>query len=701
MLKAVSRKIFYSLAILASAGLAATSCGAGKELAEGEHKLVQNRVEMIGGGLGASEVSSYIKQQPSAFSLLNKKAVVFNPKLMQSSAENIKSHLDYLGYYNSDVTTYVTFKKDKAYASYLVSPGERYRISELRYVLPERGSFAEDFLSDTTNVSIHPGDYLSEALLEAESERSAAVMRTKGYYGFSKNYFFFEADTLSGPDAVVLEMKINEYTRNESPSSAQPFRKSSISDVTLSHSAALPFKDRILRELNTVKPGTMYDESEINNTYRRLSALKVFNSVGVELTQTDTSHVRCDINLSESRVQGFKVELEASTNSTGLMGVSPQLTYHHKNIFHGGEWLNLSFLGNFQFKLNDNTSSNEVGASAGLSLPRFLGLPYSHFKGPNIPRTEFKASYSYQDRPEYTRSMISTSYGYSGSMRNGKLSYQLFPLQVSIVRLFDLDPEFYKDLERNPFMRYSYQNHFDAGVGGILYYANSNAAGSGYARGLVDLSGNALSLLKGYMKTNENGEGLIWGAPFTQYVKGEINVGKTWNLGLDGSHSIATRFIAGAGYAYGNSTAIPFEKQFYCGGANSMRGWQARALGPGRSEGNHSFSIPSQTGDVKLEANLEYRYNIFWKLGGAVFTDVGNVWSWDQSSPDGCFSSDFYKSLAADWGLGLRCDLNFFVVRIDMGMKIYDPMLEGSWLGPRQWLKKDGFALHFGVGYPF
>jgi len=701
MLKAVFRKIIHSFAILASAGLAVTSCGVGKGLAEGEYELVQNKVVMIGGGLGANEVGSYIKQQPSGIFLLKRKPVVFNPRLMESSAENIKSHLDYLGYYNSEVTDYVTIKKNKAYATYLVTPGERYRISEIRYSVPERGTFADDFYSDTTNVSIHPGDFLSEALLEAESERSAAFMRTKGYYGFSKNYFFFEADTLSGPDAVVLEMKVNEYTRNESPSSAQPLRKSTISDVTLSHSAALPFKDKILRELNTVKPGTMYDESVINNTYRRLSALKVFNSVGVELTQTDTSHVRCDINLSESRVQGFKVELEASTNSSGLMGVSPQLSYHHKNIFHGGEWLNLSFLGNFQFKLNDNTSSNEVGASAGLSLPRFLGIPYSHFKGPNIPRTEIKASYSYQDRPEYTRSMLSTSYGYSGSMRNGKVSYQLYPLQVSIVRLFDLDPEFYKDLERNPFMRYSYQNHFDAGVGSILYYANSTAAGSGYARGLIDLSGNALSLLKGYMKTNESGKGLIWGAPFTQYVKGEINLGKTWNLGLDAGHSIAARFIAGAGYAYGNSTAIPFEKQFYCGGANSMRGWQARALGPGRCEDNHSFSIPSQTGDVKLESNLEYRFNIAWKLGGALFTDVGNVWCWDESNPEGRFGKDFYKSLAADWGFGLRCDLSFFVVRIDMGMKLYDPVLAGAWLGPGRWLKKDGFALHFGVGYPF
>lgn len=710
MTKATLRKVFSILAVTAGVGFAISSCGAGLELAEGEYELKQNRIAILGGELASRDVSPYIKQQPSGFSLLRKKPVPFSPRLMESSAENIKSHLDYLGYYNSNVQTYVTIRKDKAYASYLISPGERYRISEIRYALPDRGHFAEDFYADTSNISIHPGDYLSEAVLEAESERSAAAMRTKGYYGFNKNYYFFEADTLSGPDAVVLEMRVNEYTRNESPSSAQPFRKSTISDVTLSHSASLPFKEKILRELNTVRPGTMYDESEINKTYHRLSELKVFNSVGIELTQTDTSHVRCDINLSESRIQGFKVELEASTNSTGLMGISPQLTYHHKNIFHGGEWLNLSFLGNFQFKLNDNTSSNEVGASAGLSLPRFLGVPYRHFAGQNIPRTEIKASFSYQDRPEYTRSMLSLSYGYSGSTGNGHISYQVYPLQANIVRLFDLDADFSHILVYNPFMRYAYQNHFDAGMGGLVYYSRPSPSSMSYVRTSFDLSGNALSLFNHVLQHNENGQSLIWGVPFTQFVKGEVNAGKTWKLGLEGTHSIATRVIAGVGRAYGNSTAVPFEKQFYCGGANSMRGWQARALGPGSSPVNDLFSIPSQTGDIKLEANLEYRFGLLWKLNGAVFTDVGNVWNWDSDIEGMDFGKDFYKTLAADWGFGLRCDLGFFVVRVDMGMKVYDPSRlsgipdiepQSAWLNPSQWLKRDGFAVHFGVGYPF
>ena len=171
--------------------------------------------------------------------------------------------------------------------------------------------------------------------------------------------------------------------------------------------------------------------------------MRMFSGVNVSLNPRDSGIVDCDINLTRSRMQGFKVNMEGSTNSTGLIGISPQLNYYHKNIFHGAQWLNLGFLGNFQFKYDDRSvKSNEFGVSAGLSFPEFLGLPNSIFKGPSVPRTEINASYNYQNRPEYTRNMISTSYGYSGSLRNGKSFYQFYPIQAKIVRLTNLDTNF-------------------------------------------------------------------------------------------------------------------------------------------------------------------------------------------------------------------------------------------------------------------
>ena len=199
---------------------------------------------------------------------------------------------------------------------------------------------------------------------------------------------------------------------------------------------------------------------------------------------------------------------------------------------------------------------------------------------------------------------------------------------------------------------------------------------------------------------------MIWNTPFSQYVRGELTIGKTWRFGRNDGQAIATRFLVGAGYAYGNSTALPFEKHFYSGGANSLRGWQARSVGPGLAPLDRTFIIANQTGDMKLEANVEYRFKMFWKVDGAVFIDAGNVWTLrDTGSENNTASklmmSTFAESIAANWGVGIRLDLNFLVLRLDMGMRLHDPAREQKWLRPGQWLKRDGYAVHFGVGYPF
>ncbi|MBR2747095.1 MAG: BamA/TamA family outer membrane protein [Bacteroidales bacterium] len=196
---------------------------------------------------------------------------------------------------------------------------------------------------------------------------------------------------------------------------------------------------------------------------------------------------------------------------------------------------------------------------------------------------------------------------------------------------------------------------------------------------------------------------IIWNVPYAQYVRGELQLGQTIRLGGGEGQAVALRFLIGAGYGYGNSTTVPFEKQFYAGGASSMRGWQARALGPGGVEPwTEYFLIPSQTGDFKMEANIEYRFPIVWKLEGALFADMGNVWELRKSEwfSNSSFSFD---TIAADWGLGIRVNLDFILVRIDMGTKVYEPCrpADERLIGPAEWLKRDNFALHFGVRYPF
>ncbi|MDE6871089.1 MAG: BamA/TamA family outer membrane protein [Bacteroidales bacterium] len=729
------KRFAYTISILSLLAVS-FSCSTTKVLQDGEYRLAKNKIEVSNDKKFAiSQIEPYLKQKPNSYIVLgwnpflnvynwqNGKGkgwdkfiqkigvapVVYDPDMVESSITNVKNRLEYLGYYGSKVSSKVEVHKKKVTVKYDIELGKRFVISDISYSTPG-GEFGSDYFADTSSVTIRKGDYLSEAALEKETARSSEYLRNKGYYSFNKNYFFFEADTTSVRDSALLELTINEYTRNETEKDAVPFRKFKVNNVDVTYPKSLKVRESAIRNLNTIIPGDIYSETNINNTYSRLSALRIFSSINIEMNQVDTNLVDCSIKLAQTRLQGFKVNLETSVNSTGLMGVSPQVSYYHKNIFHGGEWLSLSFMGNFQFKFNDPARSTEFGVSGGLSFPKFLGLPYRIFNGPSIPRTDVNLSYNYQNRPEYTRNIISVSYGYSGSYR-GRLFYQAYPVQLSVIHLFNLDNAFSESLSNDPFMKNAYQNHFDLGLGTSLYYTTNTDVSPKtsffYTRLQFDLSGNLLSAFKPLMHKDGDGAGIIWNTPYSQYVRTELTVGKTWRFGRNNGQAIATRVVGGVGYAYGNSTALPFEKHFYVGGASSLRGWQARSVGPGTSPKDSSFVIPNQTGDIRLEANLEYRFKMFWKIDGAAFVDAGNVWTFRESADTESSrsslltASNFGKSIAMNWGAGIRLDLDFLVVRVDMGIKLHDPSREQRWVHPSQWFKRDGFAIHFGVGYPF
>ena len=728
-------KRFWRISAVLVAVIGLLSCSTTKVLQDNEYRLAKNTIEVKNDKhFNTNQLQAYLKQKPNSYFIFgwnpflnvynwqNGKGkgwdklvqkvgvapVVYDADQVDNTIANLENRLEYLGYYNSKVESQISVKRRKVNVTYNVTLGKRNPIESISYTVPAEGDFDEDFLADTSSLSVKVGDYLSEAALEAETERSSAVLRNKGFYTFNKNYYFFEADTISKPGSALLHLTINEYTRNESEKDASPIRKFFFKDVTITYPKTLNIREKVLRDLSTIHPGDPYSSDIVNQTYSRLSALKVFSSVNIGMNQVDTNLVDCSISVTQSKLQGIKLNLEASTNSSGLLGISPQISYYHKNIFRGGEWLNLSFMGNFQFMLRDAVRSNEFGVSGSLSFPKFFPLPYRYFKGA-VPRTDVNLTYNYQDRPEYTRNIIATSYGYNGSVGN-KFYYQAYPLQLNIVRLFNLDPDFYEDLADDPFLRNAYQNHFDLGSGLTLYYT-TNAESIPketyfYTRFQFDIAGNMLSLFNPLMKKDSNGSGIIWNTPYSQFVRSEITLGRTWIFGKNDGQSIATRLLAGAGFAYGNSSALPFEKHFYAGGSNSLRGWQARTVGPGLSQMDKTFVIPNQTGDMKLEANIEYRFNMFWKVAGAVFADAGNIWTLkDDGTESGKASmlrwDTFGESIAANWGVGLRLNFGFLLLRVDMGIKVHDPARENKWVTPNQWFKRDGYALHFGVGYPF
>ncbi|MBQ5985397.1 MAG: BamA/TamA family outer membrane protein [Bacteroidales bacterium] len=715
-------------------------CSTTRSLKEGEFRLAKNYVKVDDKSFNQRELQTYISQKPNTYligewnpflSLYNlsgqddtkplnrflrkigQAPVVYDPTKVDASIESMLNHLEYIGYYGSEVESDIRVHKKKVYVTYYVELGKRFVIDSVSYALPPSEEFREDFFADEPNVTVRSGQYLAASALEEETARGAAYFRTKGYYGFDKSQYVFEADTLKVPGHAFLKMSILEHGRNEPEENSVPPVKYSLGDVRISYSKDLPLRKSLMENLNMLRPGEPYNELAVNRTYSRLASLNLFSGVNISMDKRDSAIVDCDIRLRHSQLQGFKVNLEASTNSSGLIGISPQITYYHKNIFKGGERLNIGLKGNFQFKPKHHIRSTEFGASTSITFPKFLGIPTRLFPpSSSVPKTDIATSFNYQNRPEYTRTIISGSFGYSGSM-GSRFFFQFFPIQANIVRMFDIDPDFREQTQRDPFMRYAYQSHFDAGLGTILYYttdASVNPKDSyHYYRLGVDLSGNVLSLLNNAWPTDASGAHLVWGSPYSQYVRGEAQIGRTFVFGKGDAQAVALRLVAGAGYAYGNSSYLPFEKAFYAGGASSLRGWQARTVGPGNSKMNEYFIIPNQTGDLKLEFNAEYRFPMFWKFDGALFIDAGNIWSLYGSAPEEAkFKlSTLPQSVAMDWGTGIRLDLDFILVRIDMGFRLHDPVRDPGdrWINPFSkaiWKERSSiYALHFGVGYPF
>ena len=720
--------IFIGLCVLAAA-----SCSTTRSLSEGEYLLRKNTIQTDDPTFDVSGLGSYIGHKPNSYVLgvnpllsvynwsgngntsfkrflrkIGAEPVVYDSSKVEMSVANIANHLNYIGYYGSEVQSQVNVVKKKAYVTYSIKLGNRYKISEIDYELPTYGTFREEFLKDLPNSSVKEGEYLSESALEEEADRSAAYFRTLGYYGFTKSYYAFEADTLAGDGKAKLHFAIRDYALGDAPSSAREHKKYTLSEVRITHPENLKIRPSVLENLNILRPGQLYNETEINTNYSRFSSVGVLTGVNINLEPVSEDQVDCNISLRNSGLQGFKANLEGSFNSTGLFGISPQLTYYHRNIFHGGEQLNLGVKGNFQFKPKSDAYSTELSVSTSLRFPSFIGLPNRIFTGPNIPQTDISASFTYQDRPEFRRTVISTAFTYNGRIKD-HFYYQLSPFRANLTHLYNMDPEFLiKLLATNPFVLMAYMDNVDLGVGGMFYYTTDASSVPQtpyhYVRLATDVSGNVVSLFNRWLPQNEEGKHTIWNTPYAQYIRADLNLGKVFRFGKEDKHAVALHFEGGIAYGYGNSGTAPVEQQFYAGGAMSMRGWQARTLGPGNSETLTLFTIPSQIGEMKLEANVEYRFPLISKLEGALFVDAGNIWDLsNEEQPEALFRwSTFPSAIAMNWGFGARLNLNFLLIRVDMGIRLRDPMRpEGQrWVPSNEWLNGN-YAIHFGVGYPF
>lgn len=513
--------------------------------------------------------------------------------------------------------------------------------------------------------------------------------------------------------------------------------------LNIIHEGKLRLRPRILRQTIPLYANQLYDAERIDRTYTDLMATGYFKSARIAFTEhlpdpddstgyvsyigaaddsvhhayTREGYLTCRILGTPARRQSVKADLEGSTTSN-FYGLKATVGYQNRNIFRGAEALDLAFTTGYEFmKARDarKRRATEFGITAGLTLPRFL-LPghVRRYQWANQPKTKIEVSVNFQDRPYYRRTLSSAGLTYQWSNSNYS-SFALQPVQINQIEVRDLDTSFLmvedpnggQMLTPNRYLLASFQTQFIGGLSFGYVYNNQRRSLGGNATNIrfnLETAGNLIDAVEHafYRRPTDSEAYTIFGMPYSQYFRTDLSISRKWTLGE--VTALAGRIYGGVAMAYGNSTSVPFDRQFYCGGSDGMRGWAPRTLGQGSVPNPHSV-FPVQTGDVKLEANLEFRFPIWGLIHGATFLDAGNIW-YIRSNPDEYADEavfhfrNFYKQLGFNTGLGLRFDIKFAVLRLDWGIQLHNPNNPAGerWIHNFHW---ENTALQFGVGYPF
>ena len=677
--------------------------------------------------------------------------VIYDSTLTEASAEQLHTALSNRGFMNNTVTYRVDADsvKHKAIVNYDITLGEPYYIRSIDYDIPDE-SLREIILADTSRFNVRSGDLLNFNHLDEWRQGITENLRNHGYYAFNKEYITFIADTAADSRAVDLTLNSRDPYRNDHMpyyTEHEPFYVRDVvyvtdydpvamhdglwgaDTVTMSSGVkVIEGSERYLRpdvldECNHIEPGQLYNAEAITRTYRALGRLNILKQINIDvrpLGKVDgVLMVDTYVLLQPDKSQTVSVSLEG-TNSEGDLGFGVGLDYEHRNIFKGAEVLSAkakvsyeSISGNIGGLINNNYS--EYSTELGIRFPKFMA-PFlkRSFKRKIQASTLFTVNFDYQARPEYTRVIAGGGWRYQWTERSRRMSHTLTLLDLSVISVPKFNDEFF-DRITNPLLRYSYQDHLIMRMGYNFYRTNKaemNVLQMGRfqrdvftIRANAEMAGNVLYGLSHLTKQKADADGSYkaLGIRYSQYVKADADYSFTHYF--DRRQSIAFHVGAGVAVPYGNSDVLPFEKRFYSGGANSVRGWGVRTLGPGSYNSNNSLSnFIYQCGDIRFDVNLEYRAKLFWVVELGLFLDAGNIWTIKdyEDQPGGVFKfNKFYEQIAAAYGAGIRLDFKYFLVRVDMGMKAHNPASgQEHWplLHPR--FKRDS-EFHFSVGYPF
>lgn len=759
--------------------LVVSSCNATKHVPDGKYLLNKVHIEVDDNSFNKKELKNYLRQTPNheilggvKFQLaiynwsgkdstkwynkwvrkLGQAPVIYYPSLTEASKSQLRLALVNKGYMDAIVEADTVSKGKKMQVDYRIKAGEPHYINSLEYEIPD-DTIRSLIFQDSTKLLLKEKALFDRNVMEQERVGIADRLRYNGYFGFSKDYITYTADTTENSKAVDLVLKVKPPYQNriEGYEVHEPFYIRKVYVITdfdpstekqLSNYRLLPSEEykgvniiygeekylraNIIDDNCFIKVGEKYNSTDVDRTYQsfgRLGILKYIN-ISFETVGREDGRLMLDafILLTKGKSQTVSVSLEG-TNSEGDLGFGIATTYQHRNIARGSETLSAKLGINYESISGDmsgliNNRYAEYSGEVNINFPKFI-FPFlkKSFRQKIRANTEFGTSFTYQERPEYTRVIAGAGWKYKWTERGSMINHVFDLLDINYVYLPKKTDSFLDEIAPdNPLLRYSYEDHFIMRTGYSFYYTNKqNTTGIGnfvyqpniYTfRAGIETAGNLLFGISrlSKQKKDPNAQAYkIFGIQYSQYVK--LNADYSLNHSFDRRNSLVFHIGAGVAIPYGNTTILPFEKRFYAGGANSVRGWSVRTLGPGSYNANNSVSsFMEQCGDIRLDMNVEYRAKLFWVFELAAFIDAGNVWTirYYENQPGGEFKlNEFYKQIAAAYGLGLRMNFNYFLLRLDCGMKAFNPA-KGQERVPliHPDFKRD-FAVHFSIGYPF
>ena len=700
-------------------------CSPLKGLRDDELILKRNVVRSLDDSVNVKDYIDYIQQKPTG-NMFSRKRTILDTALITMSMHNLQSMMENKGYLNADVDTAISVKNRRATVAYVISPHHQYTVRNVGYQIDDERIDSLFKANDLYNLGLKNGQPFSVDKLKEEQQRYTAFLTSNGYRNFNKQMITFDVDTSRWDHKADVTMHIGLYRANAQDSlRLHPIYH--INNISYEGSDFLRKKTLVTNTL--FQEGELFNDRKLQGTYNRFSRLQAVRTTNITFTEIGDTLVDAQVHLTKRKPHSIQVQPEG-TNTSGDLGAALSVTYENRNIFRGSEVFSLSTRAAFEairgLEGYDTHNYFEFGTEGKLTFPTIVAPWLStDYQRRHNARTEVRVGYNRQNRPEFHRRVFTGTWGYRWRTTTGRTTYQYDFLDLNYVSMPWISETFKRDYldnttNRNAILKYNYEDLFVMKMGiGFTYTDTYNSLKVG-----VETAGNLLYGLANIFNfpKNDDGNYKAFLIAFAQYAKTDISYTRLIPLGETAraySHSsnssasalsslsLALHARIGIAVPYANSTILPFEKRYFSGGANSVRGWSVRTLGPGNyAHKDGRIDFINQTGDMKIDLNAELRGDLFWKFQGAFFIDAGNVWTLRDyaDQPGGQFKiTSLWKEMAVAYGIGLRMNFDYFVLRLDLGMKAVNPSYENSkehfpLVHPK--FSRD-YALHFAVGMPF